>query len=108
DIGAGSVLFRKGERANAMFFVVSGVFRLVESGIPVERGTIVGELGLLAPDQARTQSLQCLETGSVLEIAYDQLRQLYFQNPKFGFYLLQLIGRRLFENIKRLEVELAR
>ena len=27
------------------------------------------------------------------------------QNPTFGFFFLQLISRRLFENIKRLESE---
>jgi hypothetical protein len=32
---------------------------------------------------------------------------LYFQSPKFGFYLLQLAGRRLIENIERLERDAA-
>lgn len=103
NIATGNVLFRKGDPANETFFVVSGHFRLLESGISVEPGTFVGELGLLAPNHARTQSLQCIDKGSVLEITYDQLQQLYFQNPKFGFYLLQLISRRLFENINTLE-----
>jgi CRP-like cAMP-binding protein len=38
-----------------------------------------------------------------LEITYDQVKTLYFQSPKFGFYLLQLAGRRLLENVERLE-----
>jgi len=35
------------------------------------------------------------------------VKQLYFQNPKFGFYFLQLTSRRLFENVARLEKRLA-
>jgi len=42
-----------------------------------------------------------------LEITYGQVRQLYYQNPTFGFFFLQLTSARLFENIKRLELEVA-
>jgi CRP/FNR family cyclic AMP-dependent transcriptional regulator len=60
---------------------------------------------MLAPDKTRTQTLQCVEAGKLLEITYSQLRQLYFQNPKFGFYFIEVISKRLFENIVRLESE---
>ena len=103
----GDVLFRKGDAANAMLFVVSGRYRLAELGMDVLLGQVVGELGLLTPDHARTQTLECLEDGEVMQISYEQVKQLYFQNPKFGFYFLQLSTRRLFENIARLERELA-
>ena len=43
----------------------------------------------------------------LLEITYSQVRQLYFQNPAFGFYFLELTSRRLFENIAKLEAEVA-
>ncbi len=58
---------------------------------------------MLAPDRTRTQTLVCTETGAVLEISYDRIEQLYYQNPKFGFYFLRLSTARLFDNIKRLE-----
>jgi len=70
-------------------------------------GQVVGELGLMAPDHSRTQTLECLEEGEILQITYEQVKQLYVQNPRFGFYFLQLSTRRLFENIARLERELA-
>jgi cAMP-binding proteins - catabolite gene activator and regulatory subunit of cAMP-dependent protein kinases len=101
------IVFRKGEIANALFFVVSGRYRLEELGMDVLPGQVVGELGLLAPDQARTQTLACTEDGEMLQITYEQLKQLYYQNPQFGFYFLQLAAGRLFENIVRLERELA-
>jgi CRP/FNR family transcriptional regulator, cyclic AMP receptor protein len=104
---AGELLFRKGEPADRMFFVMSGRCLLVESGIDLAPGAVVGELAILSPDKTRTQTLQCTEGGKLLEVSYSQLRQLYFQNPKFGFYFLELISKRLFENIARLEAEIA-
>jgi CRP/FNR family transcriptional regulator, cyclic AMP receptor protein len=106
-VQAGEVLFRKGDKADAMYFVVSGEFKVTELGIPIGSGQVLGELGLLAPDQIRTQTIECVKEADLLRITYDQVRQLYFQNPKFGFYFLQLTSRRLFENIARLEKRLA-
>ncbi len=108
DVGAGDTLFRKGDTADEMFFVVSGRFRLAEISIDILPGHVVGELGFLAPDKVRTATLQCVDPGQVLVIGYEQVKQLYFQNPRFGFYFLQLTTGRLFENIARLESELAR
>lgn len=102
----GEILFRKGDTADRLFLVVSGACRLAESGIAIAPGVVVGELALLAPDKTRTQTLQCAEGGELLEITYDHVKQLYYQNPAFGFYFLQLTSRRLFENIKRLETEI--
>jgi CRP-like cAMP-binding protein len=43
----------------------------------------------------------------VLTINYDRVRELYFENPEFGFYFLRLIGERLLQNLKRAEEMLA-
>jgi CRP/FNR family cyclic AMP-dependent transcriptional regulator len=102
---AGDILFRKGDTADRLFIVVSGRCRLYGSGIEVPPGGVVGELALLAPDKTRTQSLKCEADGELVEISYAQIKQLHFQNPKFGFYFLELTSRRLFDNIKRLEGE---
>jgi CRP-like cAMP-binding protein len=44
----------------------------------------------------------------VLSISYDEVRQLYFQNPQFGFYFLRLTSERLFHNMERMEEEITR
>jgi CRP-like cAMP-binding protein len=67
---------------------------------------VVGELGLLAPNQRRTQTLECIEDAEVMQIGYDRVKSLYFENPSFGFYLLRLTSARLFQNIATLEVTL--
>lgn len=105
-IKVGETLFRKGDKADRMMFVVSGAFRIGDLGIEISKGQFVGELGLLAPGQARTQTVECAADSEVLEITYEQAKSLYFQSPKFGFYLLQLVSRRLFDDVQRLEQEL--
>jgi hypothetical protein len=82
-VKSGDVLFRQGDAADAMFFVVSGRYRLAELRIDILSGQVIGELGLLAPDQSRTQTLECIEDGEVLQITYEHVRQLYYQNPQF-------------------------
>jgi hypothetical protein len=101
--GKGDVLFRKGDRANEMFFTVTGKFLVTELGIELPPGRLVGELGFLAPDNRRTQSLECTEDGQVLAITYERLLEIYFQNPEFGYYFLRLSTERLLQNITRLE-----
>ncbi|HWW48115.1 MAG TPA: cyclic nucleotide-binding domain-containing protein [Xanthobacteraceae bacterium] len=103
---AGEALFYKGELAEEMFYIVSGKFRLVESGIELPVGAIVGELGMLTPDNTRTQTLECVEGGTVLRIGYNQVRELYVQNPEFGFYFLRLASARLLQNIAELQARL--
>jgi len=101
--GKGDVLFRKGDRANEMFFTVTGKFLVTELGIELPPVRLVGELGFLSPDNRRTQSLECTEDGQVLAITYDRLLEIYFQNPEFGYYFLRLSTERLLQNITRLE-----
>ncbi len=104
----GDVLFAKGEQAEEMFYIMSGRYMLVELGIELGAGQVVGELGFLAPDNRRTATLECIETGTGLSITYGHVEQLYYQNPTFGFYFLRLSTERLFDNVTRLEGELAK
>jgi len=104
----GEVLFAKGDVANCMFFTISGRYRLKEIGIELLQGQVVGEMGFMSPNNTRTQTLECLEAGEVLSISYDEVRQLYFQNPEFGFYFLRLASERLFSNMQKMEEEIAR
>jgi CRP/FNR family transcriptional regulator, cyclic AMP receptor protein len=101
-------LFAKGEVAHDMFYTMSGRYVLVEPGIEIEPGHLVGELAMLAPDNRRTATLECIEAGNVLSITYEQVEELYYQNPTFGFYFLRLATARLFDNVGRLESELAK
>jgi CRP/FNR family transcriptional regulator, cyclic AMP receptor protein len=104
----GEILFAKGDVATCMFYTLSGRYRLKEMSIELVQGQVVGEMGFLSPDNSRTQTLECIEAGEVLSISYDEVRQLYFQNPEFGFYFLRLTSERLFHNMGQMEAEIAR
>jgi CRP-like cAMP-binding protein len=104
---AGEVLFYKDEKAEDMLYIVSGQFRLVESGIELPVGAIVGELGMLSPSNTRTQTLECVEAGLILSVSYSKVEELYVQNPAFGFYFLRLASARLFQNLDAVEKRLA-
>jgi CRP/FNR family transcriptional regulator, cyclic AMP receptor protein len=104
---AGETILEKGADADRMYFVVSGKLRLPEIGVEILPGALVGELGMLAPDGKRTQTVVCAENCDALEITYVRIEELYYQNPTFGFYFLRVASERLFDNIARLERELA-
>jgi CRP/FNR family transcriptional regulator, cyclic AMP receptor protein len=102
----GDILFAKGEEAHEMFCIVAGRFLLHELGIELKPGQVVGELAMLAPDNRRTATLECVEDGEALSITYEQVEELYYQNPTFGFYFLRLATERLFDNINRLQADI--
>jgi hypothetical protein len=99
----GDVIFAKEAIADAMYYTVSGRYRLTELGIDIGAGQLIGELGMLAPSNRRTASFECIEDGVLLSVTYQQVEELYYQNPSFGFYFLKLSTARLFENIAKLE-----
>jgi hypothetical protein len=105
-VKAGEILFARGDVANCMFYTLAGRYRLRELNIELLQGQVVGEMGFMSPENKRTQTLECLEAGEVLSISYDEVRQLYFQNPEFGFYFLRLTSERLFDNMRKLEAEI--
>jgi hypothetical protein len=105
-VQAGELIFRVGDPADRMFYVVNGRYRLVELDMEIGPGALVGEIGLVSPGNRRTLSFRCDEPGELLEMAYERVREMYFQNPQFGFYLLQLIGGRLVRDMMKAKPEM--
>ena len=102
-----AVAVAKGDHADRMFYVLSGRLGVADIGAQIVEGGVVGELGMLAPGQLRTHTVTCLADARLLVMPYRRIEELYYQNPTFGFYFLKLSSARLFENIARLEAELA-
>ena len=102
----GEMLFRKGDIAKEMFIAVTGRYRVVEIDKEMLPGQIFGELGLLTSENRRTASMECMESGQVLTIRYDEVWELYFENPQFGVYFLRLTSERLLRDVARLQAEL--
>ena len=102
----GAILFRKGDAAEEMYYVVSGRCHVKEIDLQIKPGQLLGELGFIAPERKRTQTVECLDQVHMLVISYDKVSELYFQNPSFGFYFLKLTSERLLQNVQRLEAAL--
>jgi CRP/FNR family transcriptional regulator, cyclic AMP receptor protein len=107
SVTAGETLFRKDDEATTMYFLLSGQLHVGGINVNLGPGAVVGELGMLAPGRKRTQTVTCTQDVAILEMSYSRIEQLYFQNPRFGFYFLNLSTARLFENIASLERKLA-
>ncbi|MEJ8823824.1 cyclic nucleotide-binding domain-containing protein [Variovorax humicola] len=104
---AGQVLFRKGDAATHLYFLADGRMEFVEIGQEMEPGRLFGEIAFFAPDKRRTLTARCVTKCTVLRIDEDTFRQLYFQNPAFGFQVVSLVAGRLISDRQRLEAQVA-
>jgi CRP/FNR family cyclic AMP-dependent transcriptional regulator len=101
DLPEGHVLFRKGEIADAVYFVSAGKVRINELNVEIGKGSLFGEIGIFSVDRLRTATATCVEPCSLLLVSADKVRELYYQNPEFGFFLVGVITRRLTEDLER-------
>jgi hypothetical protein len=101
DVPKDTVLFRKGDIADAMYFISEGKVRIEELGIEIPKGNLFGEIGIFSIDRMRTATAVAAESSSLLSVPAERVRELYYQNPDFGFYLVGVITRRLTEDVER-------
>lgn len=97
---AGDLIMQRGEYATAAFYITSGEVEMVEINQSYEKGTMVGEIGLFAPQGRRNMTIRCKTNVDAAQIDYDRFKELYFQNPQFGFRLLHLIVARMQTNVE--------
>jgi CRP/FNR family cyclic AMP-dependent transcriptional regulator len=104
---AGTTPFRQGDAADALYLLVEGEMELAEIGKPLPVGQMFGEISFFSPDRRRTFTARCVSDCTVLSIKEDAFRQLYFQDPKFAFQVVNLVTHRLGADIQRLEAQVA-
>lgn len=102
----GTVLFRQGDLGDRMYLLAEGHIELVEIGGSVAAGEIFGEIAFFAPDRRRRLTARCVGKCTVLSIDESTLKQLYYQNPAFGFKLIGLVAGRLSADVQRLTAQL--
>jgi CRP/FNR family cyclic AMP-dependent transcriptional regulator len=95
---ADHILINRGDYATAAFYIVSGEVEIVEINRTFGKGSLLGEIGLFAPDGRRTMTVRCKTDVETAVIDYDRFKELYFENPEFGFRLLHLVVARLLVN----------
>ena len=100
---AGEVLMARGDYATAAYYIAAGEVEIAELQQNFGKGTLLGEIGLFTPDGRRTMTVRCVTEVHAAVLDYDRFKELYFQNPQFGFRLLQVIVARM-QQVTRLEV----
>ena len=104
---AGEVLFRRGDPAEHLYILVEGRVDFPEVNGSIAPGEIFGEIAFFSPDKKRTLTACCGEDCVLLSIDQSTVRQLYYQNPSFGFQIVGLIAGRLSADVARLRAQLA-
>ena len=98
---AGQILWNKGAIATEMIYLESGTLRLVEHEEQLDPGSLVGEIGLFAPDNRRTLTVVCATDCTLYSLTTEGMAQLYFQNPKLGYHIMRLIVARLMRDAEK-------
>jgi CRP-like cAMP-binding protein len=96
---AGEVLTRQGDPADRMFYLVKGEVEVQGIGKRLGPGSVVGEIGVFARNHTRMATVSCLTDCEAFELKETKAKEIYFQNPAFGYAVLQIIIARLIENI---------
>src|SRR5262249_5779016 len=91
----GTILFRQGDPADRLYLVQSGAVLFVETETHARVGDVFGEVGLFAPQGVRTLTAVCERDCRLAVIDRDKVLELYYQDPKFGFFLIRLVAGRL-------------
>jgi len=95
---AGDVLFRKGDVPDSMILVSEGIVHLREIETDCGPGEVLGEIAAFTDDNARTCTAECTTGVRLYSLSNETMLQLFYQNPRFGMYLVRLIVKRLQRN----------
>jgi CRP-like cAMP-binding protein len=90
----GEVLFRKGDPAHEMYYLIEGVVHVEDIHMDIGRGQIAGILGVFAPQKERPWTAVFKTDGEILSLPEEKLMQVFYQNPGFGMSVARLITKR--------------
>jgi voltage-gated potassium channel len=84
-VHAGTVIIRKGEPGDAMYFIASGMVEVEASGgkVRLEEGDFFGEMALLTRER-RTATVTALRSTDLLVLDCDDFHRFIDRNPEIG------------------------
>jgi len=102
NLKAGEILIRREDRADRMFYLLKGEvqFELEELKKTLGPGSLLGEIGVFAQDHKRTATVRCVTDCELCELTEAKAKEIYFQNPAFGYAVLRIIITRLLEDLR--------
>ncbi|MFN2460251.1 MAG: Crp/Fnr family transcriptional regulator [Candidatus Velthaea sp.] len=96
-----ATIFKKGDLADEIYFILDGRVRFEEIGVEIGIGTLFGEIAMFSPERRRMSTARVLDDALMLTISLEQVIELYERNPQFGVYLMRLTTGRLLEDLER-------
>ncbi len=94
-LARGTLLFRRGDPADWLYFLAEGRLALEELAVTLEPGALIGEIAIFSPSGVRTESVRAVDDAVVYVLRRDEVLWLYRRDPAFGIYLVRLITTRL-------------
>lgn len=99
----GAVLIREGERGDRLYVVLAGELEIIKAlGTPDERllnlcttGDVLGEMGLIDPDQRRSASVRVRDDAQVIELGRPEFDTLLKRYPVIAYDMLRVLTSRL-------------
>jgi CRP-like cAMP-binding protein len=99
SVKQGNFLFKEGDRSKELMFVlISGSADIIVGDKVVEQasaGTIVGEMGIISPQEKRTATVVCTTDCEYAEIDLRRFNYLVTEAPHFALEIMRVLASRL-------------
>lgn len=87
----GEVIFRNGDRAEAIYYIARGRVALPELGATVGDGGLIGEIDVFSSRRTRMTTAYCETRCEIYSLSEARIQELCHQNPAFAFAILRLV-----------------
>jgi serine phosphatase RsbU (regulator of sigma subunit) len=99
DFRKGDCLFKMGDPADKLFYILKGRIRLPELDRFVKAGQVMGEMGIFSPNKQRSATACAEEEVVAYTMGGDEVRQLMRRDPELATNLLEVILKRMMEHL---------
>ncbi|MDI9349070.1 MAG: cyclic nucleotide-binding domain-containing protein [Candidatus Symbiobacter sp.] len=98
-----SVIFSRGDQADAMYLVVKGKVRLEEINLVIGPGELIGEMGIFSPAGVRTATAICDTDCDLLYLSAKAALQQFTLDSDFALSIVRMIIARMIHRLHRQE-----
>lgn len=96
----GDTLFKKGDKADKMFYIKKGSLKLVEINKLIGEEEVIGEMGLFVPSRERMATAVSQGDLETYTMEKDDVINLFQKDSSLALKLLELTIKRYSENLK--------
>ena len=90
---AGTVLFRRGDRADKVYVLRSGTVHIADFDRTLHPGQLFGEIGVFNDSATRTGTAVCAEDCELACVASEKVLELFYQDQRFAFQIARQLSR---------------